>query len=360
MDDYLEITKSLREHNHAADATRLGVNRAINNLKRKAKESRECPAIVVQGIKNNIVKRVRRGDGGTEPESLGGWELPEELKKTIDGERFLYKDIEIGENRVLMFVSGEDFGKLAGSRGRRYLPMVWVLMTSKSHECYERVFEELRDLADEKEVSLGVELIITDFEQAAIRIIWRKIQSEGLSNFYGESEEGSLLLRHLGALAFLRVGEIVTAFESLEERFRDNYDGRLYGIWEWFGTNYVIGRLRGRNGNRSPPIFPPSFWCIFDCLDQTLPRTQNSLEAWHRRWNNVVGAYHVGVVRFIQMLRDEQMYCKRVMRDIDNGETFRVKREIKQREGRIMSIHRSRDGKPLEDVLRGFAHNFLF
>ncbi|RWR98413.1 hypothetical protein B4U79_04232, partial [Dinothrombium tinctorium] len=224
--------------------------------------------------------------------------------------------------------------------GRKFLPKLWVLMTHKNMESYERLFEEIRDYAEELEVLLNVQVIITDFEQAVIRvireqfpqarhkgcnfhlgqIIWRRIQGEGLAKFYGENEEGSLLLRHLGALAFLKDEEIEEAYNGLESRFRSEFGGVLVKLWEWFGENYVKGRVRSRSGNISPPLFPPSFWSIYDCLDHQLPRTQNALEGWHRRWNELLGVSHVGVIRFVKALREEQKYCSRVSRDCENGE----------------------------------------
>ena len=50
----------------------------------------------------------------------------------------------------------------------KILPLVYALMTSKTEECYTRLFESLNDFAAENELDLNPQFILTDFEQAAI------------------------------------------------------------------------------------------------------------------------------------------------------------------------------------------------
>ena len=57
---------------------------------------------------------------------------------------------------------------------------------------------------------------------------------------------------------------------------------------ELFESYYIRGGVRRitRTGNvvRSAPMFPPSLWSVTDNVEYAFPRTQNSVEAWHRRW----------------------------------------------------------------------------
>ncbi|KAF0717639.1 Uncharacterized protein FWK35_00033597, partial [Aphis craccivora] len=41
-------------------------------------------------------------------------------------------------------------------------------------------------------------------------------------------------------------------------------------------------------------------------MDHGIPRTQNIVEAWHRRWSTLVGKPHVGVYTMIEELQKEQ------------------------------------------------------
>ncbi|CAJ0903673.1 4947_t:CDS:2 [Entrophospora sp. SA101] len=64
-------------------------------------------------------------------------------------------------------------------------------------------------------------------------------------------------------------------------------------IVEWFEEYYVHGRTRRtlRHGNaiQESPLFPPDFWSVVDNIGYAFPRTQNFVEAWHRRWGALVG-----------------------------------------------------------------------
>ena len=70
---------------------------------------------------------------------------------------------------------------------------------------------------------------------------------------------------------------------------------------DWFEVYYIRGRvvrtLRTGNVVRSEPLFPPSLWSVTENIEYTFPRTQNSVEAWHRRWEILVGRAHVGLFK---------------------------------------------------------------
>ena len=41
-------------------------------------------------------------------------------------------------------------------------------------------------------------------------------------------------------------------------------------------------------------------------MELGIPRTQNSVEAWHNRWANLVGKAHVGVYTIIKEFQKEK------------------------------------------------------
>ncbi|KFD45270.1 hypothetical protein M513_13854 [Trichuris suis] len=43
-------------------------------------------------------------------------------------------------------------------------------------------------------------------------------------------------------------------------------------------------------------------------MQNGFPRSQNSVEAWHRRWESLVGGPHVGLYRMIEEFRREQRH----------------------------------------------------
>ena len=117
--------------------------------------------------------------------------------------------------------------------------------------------------------------------------IYRKVQASGLSVRYGTDENFSLKIRHIPALAFLPPSDIPAAFDQL----KDDIPAEANEIVEWFEEYYVHGKtrrtLRAGNVIRAPPLFPPDFWSVVDNIEYAFPRTQNSVEAWHRRWETL-------------------------------------------------------------------------
>jgi len=53
--------------------------------------------------------------------------------------------------------------------------------------------------------------------------------------------------------------------------------------------------------------FLPELWSV---LNQNIPRTQNNIEAWHRRWECLVGELHVGVYILIKELKKNKRIQK--------------------------------------------------
>ena len=117
---------------------------------------------------------------------------------------------------------------------------------------------------------------------------------------YGTDENFSILIRHIPALAFLPYGNISAAFDELWTIMPEEANR----IMEWFEIYYIRGRVRyttrGGRARRSKPLFPPKLWSITDNLEYALPHAQNSVEAWHRRWEILVSSAHVGMFKIIK------------------------------------------------------------
>ncbi|KAL4103624.1 hypothetical protein QTP88_018983 [Uroleucon formosanum] len=127
----------------------------------------------------------------------------------------------------------------------------------------------------------------------------------------------------------------------------------------WFGDNYVLGRVRKtlRNGNiiRGLPLFSPDLWSVFI---RNIPRTQNNIEAWHRRWECLFGESHVGVYRLIKKLQKEQKNTEIMIESILHGVPCpHSKQKNEQREGRIQKVIQNHRDVPVMEFLRGIAYN---
>ena len=336
-----------------------------------------------------IVRRIRKKELPSEPECSAALVIPHSLKTTRNGEKnFLLFDTKNGEMasenemlledmRIIGFGTDDALRKLANSHvwfldgtfktcpklfhqiytihymfhGHTF-PAVYALLPGKTQEIYASMLELLISVAETKGIELNPKFIIVDFELASINAlqhtfpnakvtgcffhlcqnIQRSIQKNGLVNIYKNNEDVALSIRKLSALAFLPPAEICNAFSYLLSCAPCEAEV----VYKYFGDTFVLGRSiaarrRGRPGRltqRHPPRFPPSVWSIHHLQEYNLPRTNNNLEAWHRRFETVVERYHMGVFLMIkEFLKEEHRTQQEVERIIAGSNQQKKKKE---------------------------------
>ncbi|CAB4380960.1 unnamed protein product [Rhizophagus irregularis] len=276
-------------------------------------------------------------------------------------------------------------GSVGGSENSQIMPLVFSLMSSKSEECYRALFQNLINFGDEHNIDLQPQYVLTDFEKASINAVhielhgvqnkgchfhlsqsvYCKVQAFGLASQYASDENISLFVRHIPALAFLPCDNIPAAFDELRSNMPPDMPPEVNELLDWFEIYYVHGKVirRLRNGNvvRSEPLFPPSLWSVTENIEYTFPRTQNSVEAWHRRWETLVGRAHVGLFKIIKELQSEQHQIEIKVESILRGNPRpKQKKHDREHENRIQVVYNDRENRPLLDFLRGIAHNISF
>ena len=174
---------------------------------------------------------------------------------------------------------------------------------------------------------------------------------------YGNNQDFSIKLHHIIVLAFLPSEKIPEAFNQVKLILPEN----TAGVVEYFEENYIRGRIR-RTRNKStrhlPPLFPPEIWSINDLVELDYPRTQNIVEGWHNRWNNLIGKAHIGVYTIVEEMQKEQQQSEIQIENINRGAPRPLQRnQYFNRENRILTIFNDRDNRDLMDFLRGIAHN---
>lgn len=182
------------------------------------------------------------------------------------------------------------------------------------------------------------------------QIIYRQVQKRGLQKTYGTDANFASLVRQITALAFLDQQEIVDAFIRLNEKF----DERAKSLLDWFGVYYI-------NGNdTSPPKFPSHIWSIADLTREGLPRTQNSLEAWHHRFGSITGNHHIGLIRCIEFFRNEQHHNSIIIEKLEAGVEMPVSNALIEREKRIEAVFYAKGHRDIMEFISSISHNLKF
>ncbi|CAF1545449.1 unnamed protein product [Adineta ricciae] len=412
------------EHNHAAEARRFSSLKACIQMKELAQISNDLPIQIITNViatlpqhiqpclprKNALRQQANRAKRvcveEVEPKALNDFILPDMYCITLKSVPFA-EDISLGEERILVFTTMENLKWLqnakfwimdgtfktvptlfrqlytihapaGGSVNFQIVPLVYALMTLKSEELYQKLFEVLNELANENQLELNPEYILTDFEKGAVNAVksefpnaqikgchfhlgqsvYRHVQSAGLAKAYGDDENLSLLIRYIPALAFLHPVKIPEAFDEV----KDSLPSDAEPIIEWFEDNYVRGKIKKlmRNGSiqRYEPLVPPAMWSVFDNTEFAFPRTQNKVDAWHRRWEILIPRSHVGIFTMIKQIQKEQSIVEMEIEKSMRGEPAPKKRkEDEDREIRIKNVIIDRDNRTTMDFLRGIAHN---
>ena len=101
------------------------------------------------------------------------------------------------------------------------------------------------------------------------------------------------------ALAFLEPNQVVNGFEFLCSDLDDGFQQ----ILDYFEDNY-IGRLRGRS--RRAAMFPINLWNMAARVKNNMHRTNNKIEAWHRKLNCAFQCKHPTLWTFLDKLIKEE------------------------------------------------------
>ena len=109
----------------------------------------------------------------------------------------------------------------------------------------------------------------------------RNLQSLGLQDWYLEPEN-SLLVKTIQALAFVPPDDVIEAFQQLTDSLDADTDETLSDFLAYFESTWlgIVQRGRRRRHNSTSPCGTSTIvW------ETNLPRTNNSVEGWHRAFD---------------------------------------------------------------------------
>ncbi|XP_049315649.1 uncharacterized protein LOC125779119 isoform X2 [Bactrocera dorsalis] len=348
------IVKQPADHCHEPAPNELPIATINNKVKRMARRSHLAPSQIIQRAtveaeqscrdylpsRNAQKARIRRSRQEAprfrEPQTLEDIDIPLNLY-TLEGELFVLVEKFTERNECVIICGTKSCLKFLSQSSCWIVDGTFYVAPKIMRQLFTIhgivLFEELFRIASEYGENLQPERIISDFEVGLIsalrnsfpgtdlrgcffhfsQIIWRKVQKERLVKKYGNYENFSLQVRMLKSLAFVPPDEISEYYNSLCS-ILDDYD--MLRLANWFERNY-IGKFD------APPKHQPTFWSVHRNVETSqFPRTQNSVEAWHRRLNVIVGKKNCGIYQLIANLKAEMIYVKSQISRVENGEVF--------------------------------------
>ena len=163
----------------------------------------------------------------------------------------------------------------------------------------------------------------------------------------------------ISAVAFLPPNDVINGFDDLCVEIRNLYNGDVDDLLEYFEDTY-IGRFR-RNAPRRPPMFSIDLWNMFHRSDDEFPRTNNSVEGWHRVFQGHLSSCHPNFWKFLGILQKEESIIRvSILQHLGGHPPPPQRRRYVDCNTRILRIVDNFPNHQTVDYLRRIAHNLGF
>lgn len=163
----------------------------------------------------------------------------------------------------------------------------------------------------------------------------------GLASRYNKKLHFSKFVKKLCALAFLPIERIPEAFENLKsKKVKDTTQ-----LLNFFEKNYILSIKS-----------PPEFWSVYERCIMSLPRTTNSVEAWHRRMQSILGKTHLGLSRMVLELKKEYNSTFQKILDVEKGKQISRKSKYVKMDQEILNVINDIGNRTLDEFLSGISY----
>ena len=408
-----DVTTVREQHNHVPDPAGMEVKHLQSEVRQRATTSHDTPRLIIQESQANLtdeavakmpqyktlqrtVQQKRKVDGAPtlNPNNVAEIDITDTLKQTLRGDNFLLHDSGADDpQRFFIFGTAANIDILKANlhwfsdgtfkiaprlffqlttihvqMHNQVLPMLYIFLQRKTQVAYTRALREVYDLVG----GITPLSIMCDFEKAfhgacrdvfganiAItgclfhlgQCIWRKIQALSLADTYVDDRDIRMKCKMLLALAFVPVQSITRAFEEISVDLPEE----LQGLYDYFEDTWIGRPTRNQ---RRQPTFTQAVWCVHERVQQHLPRTNNSVEAWHRAFQRTVGYVHPTVYKLIEALRLEQSNTENSVVRLQAGQRApAANAACRQKELRLQTVVGSFSEERLSDYVRSVAHN---
>lgn len=171
------------------------------------------------------------------------------------------------------------------------------------------------------------------------------------------NEDMRTAFHSLIAVAFCHLDDVKNVFDEL----RREAPASLRPVFKHVEEKYIRGCRRGQG--RRTPVFPPEWWNCHERVLGDLPRTTNSVEAWHRRLNTIMGKSHPSLYFALDQLQTEALEMEMDIERLSSGRSPEKKKknqyvEMDNRIKRIMGRYEEyKEEGDMMEFLRAIGHN---
>ncbi|CAF1331691.1 unnamed protein product [Rotaria sordida] len=344
--------------NHTADPRSGPIRQYYDRLRKESEQNQTNPhniltqanigvqdEVRVQLTSNDHLKRnIRRWrqeiNVAPTPSTIDFPVVPDKYHQTTRDTTFLRKDTGPTSDRLLIFFTDEQRNIIENATEffidgtfkvvpeifyqlfvihanyrEHVLPVSFILLPGKSNQIYQKMINDIIALVP----GWSPRRIMMDFEKALINVFSGAFPTAELSGFFFHlSQSVQRYLQDNGfkknyetdiifadnvhkilALAFLEPNQVVNGFEFLCSDLGDEYQQ----ILDYFEDTY-IGRPVRRS--RRTPMFPIDLWNMAVRVKNNMHRTNNHVEAWHRKLNCAFQCKHPTLWTFLDKLIKEE------------------------------------------------------
>ncbi|CAN7995246.1 unnamed protein product, partial [Ixodes hexagonus] len=246
----------------------------------------------------------------------------------------------------------------------RVLPLAYCLLANKRETTYKKATRMLLEAIDDATSSPRR----VDFEKAEenafrdclpdvevhgclfhfAQSIWRRIQQLSMHARFIDESSYLLMLKKFIALRFCDILDGCDRYRMLARQLLELF-GRAEQHQDFldYFENTWVGRPH------KDPRFAISMWNCKRVTEVSLPRTNNSVESWHRVFQSSIGASHPTVFKLLDALLSEQVRVNAMAIQLDVGHEppLYTKKEYERSNKRLCRI--------LEDYSNQDADSFL-
>lgn len=182
--------------------------------------------------------------------------------------------------------------------------------------------------------------------------LWRKVQQLNLATAYRNDMHLRMHVKMMLSLSFVPVSDVPAAFEDLV----DDCPPLMVPLTEYWEDTYIGRQRRGRRAN---PRYALHLWNMRDRVIDNLPRTNNSVEAWHRSFQQTVDCHHPSVYKLVEHFRQEQSHYELKIERFHAGirQLEASKSKYVRLNRRLQALVPTYGTVPVGDYLRAIAHN---